>query len=278
MAKSRTSGRSKGKAVDNNSIDASGLPFTIEPPNSTRHLNTLAYGMSGVGKTWLCGTITEVPEACPALLVNTDKGTLTLDGLDQSLIQITTPKNWSDLQNIYRYFRNDNNQYKTLLIDGLSEIQRRFSMGGILGELDDDEFKNFDVAVAPNRQDWLRSGEQMRKYIRAHQDLAYLEDPERRVHIVFTCLERYDEKKKTVCPGLPGQLGLECGAFMDILVRLSKVRDEDEDGQPVVRRHLLTDEYEDEDGVKYLAKNRGGRLGVQLWDPTMARIIGVWRE
>jgi hypothetical protein len=43
--------------------------------------------------------------------------------------------------------------------------------------------------------------------------------------------------------------------------------------ESVIHRHLLTDDYINEDGVRYMAKDRTGRLGSQLWDPTIEQII-----
>jgi hypothetical protein len=122
----------------------------------------------------------------------------------------------------------------------------------------------------------------MRKFIRAFRDLAYLSDPDRRLHVVMTALERYDEKRSIICPQLPGQLGLECGSFVDILGRLSAAVRETpgEDGEmtKAVRRHLLVAEYVDEVGTKYLAKNRGDRLGTSIWNPTVKKLLRVWEE
>ena len=41
-------------------------------------LRLLAYGPSGCGKTHLMGTVAEVPEMCPALFIDFDRGTRTL--------------------------------------------------------------------------------------------------------------------------------------------------------------------------------------------------------
>jgi len=260
-----------------------GLPFNVELPENSEHLNMIVYGDTGAGKTHLCGTAMDFADTSPALFVDFEGGTKTLHGRK---IDVTRPKNWKDIQAIYEFFLHENNHYKCIIIDPLTEVQKKHSMGFIMGEVNDDgelsHYSDLERAVAPTRQDWLRSGEQMRKLIRAFRDLAYLDDRNRRVHVIMTALEKFDEKKQTVCPQLPGALGLECGAMVDILVRLSRqhVEVEDEetgDVRKVIKRHLLTDDYVDELETKYMAKNRGNRLGLHMWEPTIEKILGVWR-
>lgn len=274
--------KSKGKSTPkpNPPRTEGQLPFAVSVPDQTSYINAIIYGMSGVGKTYMCGTAEDYSGSAPALFMDVEGGTLSLHGRG---IEVTRPKVWKDLQVIYDYFRNENTKYKCLIIDSLTEIQRKISLGDLLGDTsDNDHYADLGSTKSAGRQEWLKTGDQMRRYIRAMKELAYLEDPDRRVHVIMTALERMDEKKNTVCPNLAGQLGLEAGSFVDILGRLSTVEvdseDEDSDEETVTRRHLLTQEYTDEYGNKYLAKNRGGKLGLQVWEPTIAKLIGVWEE
>ena len=264
MAKAKTKGKTSGE-----------IPFGVESPEHSEHLNMIIYGDTGAGKTHLCGTAQDFAETSPTLLIDFEGGTRTLYGRE---IDITRPKTWKEIQAIYEYFIHDNDKYECVVIDPLTEAQKRHSMGNIMDEMDGDYYADLERAEAPTRQDWLRSGEQMRKLIRAFRDLAYLKNKERRVHVIMTALERFDEKKQTVCPQLPGALGLECGAMVDILVRLSRQQVENDEGESSIRRHLLTDDYIDDVGTKYLAKNRGNRLGLHMWNPTVEKILGVWKR
>ncbi len=257
------------------------MTIKIIKPSATTHLNMLFYGLTNAGKTHLCGTIAEVEEATPALLLDIEGGTLTLSSMisDDSGLDVTRPRRWSEIQEIYDYFRHENDRYKCILVDSVTEVQRMLSMGNIMEELSGDAaYEDLGRAIAPERRDWLRSSEQMRKFFRAFRDLAYHPDEEKRVHVVITALEKMDEKKGLVCPQLPGQLGVEAGSFVDILGRLSQVRVENEDGEIEERRHLLTDDHTDDVGTRYLAKNRGNKLGRGIWNPTMSKIIGAWSE
>ena len=62
---------------------------------------------------------------------------------------------------------------------------------------------------------------------------------------------------------------------MDVLARLvSTTREVGDTLQEV--RYLYTREYEDDEGVKYLGKNRLGLLGRRVTNPTMDRIMNKW--
>lgn len=258
------------------------LPFTVELPENSEHLNMIIYGDTGTGKTYLCGSALDFEGSSPTLFIDFEGGTKTLHGRK---IDVVRPKNWKEIQTIYEYLYHDNEKYKSVVIDSLTELQKKFSMGAIMGQFDEDNnnYADLENSVAPTRQDWLRSGEQMRKTIRAFRDLAYLQETSRRVHVIMTALEKYDEKKRIICPSLPGSLAYECGALVDIFARLSKqavtvINPETKEEKVITRRHLLTEEHVDETDLKYTAKNRGGRLGKQMWDPTIAKILGVWKE
>lgn len=261
------------------------LPVPIELPDiAGRHLNALIYGDSGAGKTLLAGTAVYCEATRPVLFIDVDSGVTTLDSagiLDSEWIDIVRPRSWTDFQKIYEFLANDNDYYRCVVVDSLTEIQRKFSMGTILGEIGEgvDTYNDLGRSPVPTRQDWMRTGDQMRKLIRALRDLAYLPDPDRRVHVIMVALEKHEEKRKVICPALSGALGMECGAFVDILARLSRqvVVEDDESGEPVerIRRHLLTDDWINDLDIRHMAKDRTRRLGRGIWDPTIADIMGA---
>ena len=260
------------------------IPFSspIQRPEDTDFVNGIVYGDTGSGKTYLLGTAIEYDETFPFLLIDVEGGTKTLRG---KKVDVVRPASWKELQEIYNFFRHDNHKYKALGIDSLTELQKKYSLGHILGDLrEEEDYTNLADTIVPTRQDWLKTGDQMRKFIRAFKGLSYLRggndsgDP---IHVFMTCLEKIDEKKNIIGPMFSGQLALESGAYVDVLARLSaiSVEEDDGDGNPIIvtKRHLLIDAYVTEEGVRYLAKNRGSSRR-QIWNPTIEEIVKIGRE
>jgi len=251
------------------------IKLALTQPDSEHHINAIFYGGTGVGKTHLAGSAADYAPMSPVLLIDVEGGSLTLAG---KKIDVFRPSGWKDVQDVYNHLRSEDHKYKTVIVDSLTEVQRKLSLGSIMGELESDGagYDDLSRSVAPDRQDWLRTGEQMRKFIRAFRDLAWQARQQRRVHVIMTALEKLDDKQRLVTPEMPGKLGSGAGAFVDILGRLSVVPTEDDEGNVRERRHLLVSSHEDARGIRYLAKNRGGRLGIQVWEPTVEKVFGVW--
>ena len=245
-----------------------------------QRLNVIIYGDSGAGKTQLAGSAQDCEATSPVLFIDVDSGTSTLAGKE---IDVVRPRTWHDIQTIYEFLRDENAYYKCVIIDSLSEMQKKFSMGTILGEIKEggDSYNDLGSTPVPTRQDWMKTGDQMRKLIRAFRDLAYLEDEDRRIHVIMIALEKSDEKRKVICPQLPGTLGNECGAFVDILARLSKqnIEEEQEDGTNamVTHRILLTEDYINDLDMRYMGKDRSSKIGT-VWDPTMQDIMEAFQS
>lgn len=251
-------------------------PLDTHTPDEQHHVNALWYGDPGVGKTLLAGSAADYKPLSPVLFIDVEGGAAaTLRG--KKGLEIFPATAWSDLQEAYNVLRNEDHGFKTVVLDSATEIQQRLSMGNIMGEIDDEAaYLDLSIAVAPDRSDWHRTGIQMRKFIRAFRELARQKQIERRVHVIMTALEKFDEKRKLVMPELPGKLGSGAGAFFDIVGRLSVVRARDEDDRLLERRHLLVSTHQGKRGVTYLAKNRGGFLGTAIWEPKASSIFEAW--
>lgn len=287
MAKSKKlneeEGNDLGRAVVNegNERYPGGLPFLTERPSESNHLNLLIYGESGSGKTHLAGTAADCVDTSPPLYIDLESGTRTLHGKD---IDVVRPRAWREVQQIYEFLLHENTKYRSVVMDSVTEIQKRQSMGVILGEITEDPEDGYiDLGKTPlaTRGDWSRTGEQTRKVIRAFRDLAYLTDKDRRIHVIFLALEKYNEKEKLFSPQLPGVLGKECGALLDIITRLSRqnkvISEEGAENKEVLMRFLLTDDHVNEEGVRFMAKNRGSRLPKGIWEPNIDSILKFWR-
>lgn len=260
-----------------------GLPtFKIERPEDTEFTSAIIYGETGSGKTRLIGTTVECEETNPCLLIDVDGGSKTLRKVKIDLVR---PTSWKELQDIYNFLRHDNTKYKSVAVDSLTELQKKYSLGTILGDLTgegESDYTDLGGTIVPTRQDWLKTGDQMRKFIRAFKELVYLKETKMRIHVFMTCLEKYVEKKNLVCPSFSGALAEESGAYTDVLARLSRILVEKKDSEDNVTEsalhgHLLVDAYTDAEGMRYLAKNRGSTIK-HIWDPTIEKIIKMGME
>jgi hypothetical protein len=260
--------------------EAVALPFEVERPEDTEYINAIIYGATGSGKTHLLGTAMDYPGTSPILLLDVEGGTKTLRG---KKVDVVRPLSWKQIQDIYNFLRHDNHHYKAIGIDSLTELQKKYSLGAILGDLKEGESDYDDLGgtVVPTRQDWLKTGDQMRKFIRAFKELAYIKTGGDRIHVFMTCLEKTDEKRNIVGPLFSGQLSSECGAYVDVLARLSRIAvEEPGEGDTVKvmsKRHLLVDSYTNADGIVFLAKNRGSKVR-QIWNPTIQKIVEMRGE
>jgi len=248
----------------------------MERPDRNVRLNFLVYGLTGVGKTRLLGSAEKCNYTSPMFYIAIEGGTWSISN---TIEEVFRPQSFGEIQDAYNFLRFENTRFKSVGIDSLTEGHDKLSMGEILGVLkDDSSYDNLDEHVPATQWDWLQSGEQMRRFIRAFRDLAYLPDPKRRVHVFMTALEKTDEKRQIVCPALPGALALGVGASVDVLARLTKERVEKED-RTVIRRLLTTEEMETDEGYKALAKARtpeGVKFPNAIWQPTVEKMISYW--
>ena len=245
-------------------------------------LTILIYALTGAGKTEFCGTVQECPETSPTLLINVGGGPNTLAGRKMDIL---SPKSLEDFQTIYTMLADKNLtkgsrfQYKSVCLDGITGFQQELSMTEIMGVKpagQADDYANIADSSPPDRRDWLYSHEHSRRTLRALRDLA---DPsfDRRIHVIITALEKKDDARSIICPDLPGKLGVECGAYVDVLARIS-VESREKNGKQVEYRKLWATQKVSDEGLAVLAKNRRGFLGNYMVNPTMAKIYAKWKE
>lgn len=240
-------------------------------------LNALIYGLSGVGKTRLLGSAQKCEDTSPIFFMAIDPGTVSISG---SGIEVFRPTNFKEIQQAYNFLRFENTRFRSVGIDSVTEAHDRLAMGDILGVLQEDaSYSNLDNHIPATQYDWLQSGEQMRRMIRAFRDLAYLPETEKRIHVLMTALERTDQKQSIICPALPGALGLSVGASIDILARLSLKKVEVAEGVFKRVRQLDMAEAEDEEGFKIICKARvplNTSFPKDITKPTMSKLIAAW--
>ncbi len=218
-------------------------------------INLIIYGDPGAGKTVLAGSADIVPDMRPVLFVDVEGGTFSIRERFPE-IEVVRVETWDDMQKIYDALYSGEHEYKTVVLDSLSEIQK-FSMYNIM---------EFTVAKDPDRdpdipsmREWGKNIEQIRKLVRAFRDLP--------MHTIFTALAKTDKDNKSgavkTLPSLSGKLAAEVSAFVDIVGYLyTKVQDDE------LRRFLLTTATD-----RYVAKDRSDHLPPTLEEPTMSGIF-----
>jgi hypothetical protein len=226
----------------------------------------LIYGVPGSGKTYLAGQAATVEGMAPVLFIDIEGGTKTIRNLypEVEVVRVQDEfdsngrlkrSSWKALQDVYEDLRKGV-KYKTIVIDSLTEAQK-VSMYSVLQQAMMSATRERDPDI-PEMRDWGKSGEQVRRFVRAFRDLP--------CHVIFTALQADTKDQLTGAvtskPALPGKLADEIPAYLDeVLYLYAKPTKEG------VERKLLT-----EPTGKYLAKDRSGRLPTVVSDPTMAKL------
>ena len=220
-------------------------------------VNMLVYGDPGVGKTVLAASADLVPEMRPVLFVDVEGGTFSIRERYPD-VRVVRVKSFSQMQDIYDALFSQEHEYRTVVLDSLTEIQK-FSMYEIMDmTVKRDSDRDPDV---PSMREWGKNIEQIRKFVRAFRDLE--------MHTIFTALAKTDKDGKTgsikTTPSLSGKLANEVAGFLDIVsYQYTKVIDDR------VRRFLLTSATD-----RQVAKDRSGYLPQTLEDPTMEKVFNI---
>lgn len=218
------------------------------------YLNIILYGDPGAGKTVLAGSADEVPEMRPVLIVDIEGGTFSIRERFPE-VDVVRVEKWAQMQNVYDALLSGEYEYRTVVLDSLTEIQK-FSMYDIMEfTVKKDPDRDPDI---PSMREWGKNIEQIRKFVRAFRDLP--------MHTIFTALAKSDKDNKTgsvkTKPSLSGKLADEVAAFVDIVgYQYTKTMDDE------LRRFLLTTATD-----RYVAKDRSDNLPPTLEAPTMSKL------
>lgn len=234
-----------------------------------KYLKIGIIGDPGVGKTFLAGTIEDAVQVKRALMIDVEGGSMTIAGRDIDVIRVTS---WSDLQSIYKELYAmcfsdswDGPMYDAVIIDTLTELQK-MSMMQIMAEVVAD--KSDRDPYVPAQREWGKSQEQIRRLVRAFRDLP--------LHVIFTFHGKDDQDPTTgevkVRPSLPGKLAAEVAGFLDVLGYLA-VRSLPKAGDNPNKEMVDTRVILFQPTGKYTAKDRSGKLGNVMVNPTMPIIL-----
>lgn len=228
----------------------------VRADQRTHFLKMLVYGFPGAGKTFLAGTAVDCADTAPALLLDIEAGTLTVAGKPIDVYRVKTV---TDLNEIYEFLRTEDHQYKFVVIDSLTELQK-IGMAQIMADARiKDPSKDPDT---PTLKEWHKSTEQIRRIVRAFRDLP--------VHVMFTthAQEVKDESDGSITlkPSLSGKLAEEVAGFLDVVGYLNV-----SDKEGVIKRQIVFSPTR----KVAIAKDRSGRLPRVLEEPTIEKIFKI---
>lgn len=216
-----------------------GLNIT-KPDQNIPHINVLIYGESAIGKTTLAASSDAVPQMRNVLLLDVEKGDLSIrkTAYRPDVIKVTK---WSEMETIYHTLLAGNHGYQTVIVDSLSEVND-LSVDEILAGIGADPTLERDPDLM-QFQDWNKNQSRILVMLRKWRDLP--------MNVIFTCLMKEDKNQLTgkikKALDLPPKLGRKVPAIFDnVFYFYSKEVDGEE------KRILLSQKTENT-----IAKNRG---------------------
>jgi hypothetical protein len=279
-----------------------GAPFVIKGMQERdRWLKMIVYGKPGIGKTELCATAVDLPAMNDVLLLNADRGDMTIYESPRiqhaELVNSVDVFDFKTAGHILNFLKahciqrdigdiaklkvlqamsqgldpkeganipdDQVRRYKTVIIDSLSELDA-YSSYAILG-IDESVIMSEEVDTA-GWPEFRKNLERMKFLIREYRNLP--------MNVLFTCGEKFsqDENKKYhYTLSLTGQLAAAVQGFVDIVGWLVPAPATDSKPNP---RRMWIDQVTGTGIPRYEAKNRRPSLKAPfLDDPTMATIM-----
>ena len=223
----------------------------VKSSNRMPYLKIMIYGPPGVGKTVLAGTASRSKALSPVLFADAEAGTLSLKD-DIDVVRIT---DMPTLGKMVKFLRTEK-QYKTVVIDSLTEVQKIIMKHVIQQAVKEDPKHDKEI---PYQKDWYRNSELVRRIVRSFRDLP--------MHVIFTALDREVKDDLTgsvqTLPALPGQLAGEVPGYLDIVGYLTV---QEVDGN-IVRRLIV------QPTPMIMAKDRSDALGPWIDNPELSSIV-----
>jgi hypothetical protein len=230
-----------------------GLPL-MKVAEAAPWLNMLIYGEPGAGKTVFAGSADDVPEMSPVLVIDVEGGTFSLRDFYPNIESVRV-RSMDDIQFVYAALVENPSRYKTVVLDSLTEIQKIIMQSIMKKVVEDDPERDPEV---PSIREWGKSGEQVRRVVRAFRDLE--------CHTIFTALVDSDKDNKTGkttnYPSLPGKAKREIPGFVDIVAYLYTVEVDEQ-----LHRALLA-----RGNAGFICKDRSNRLPAVTLDPDMVTV------
>lgn len=231
--------------------------------DSVTWLNVVIYGEPGSGKTVLAGSASKVDEMCPILYLDTEQGRLSLkkfypEAIKSGRLDVVPVNDFKRIQKIYDELERGKHGYKTVVIDTLSELQRK-ALGLIMDAavLKDSE-RDRDV---PAQREWGKVGEQIERLVGAFRDLS--------MHSIFICHVNTKDDVNGITkgwPGLRGRMGRDVAGMVDEVFYLF-ARTRVKNKEQVVSRFIQTGSTD-----TFTGKDRSDQLSLLTPEPNMTKI------
>ncbi len=226
-------------------------------------LRILVYGPTGSGKTFLCGHALDVPELRPILIADVDGG---VDTVTEKIIEyweevevhaLHTPADVKVmLDALYKPSR-----FKTVILDGLTEYHAMM-LATTMAQ------NGRSPSEMPALQDYGGASAYMLAFLRNVRKNAI-------VHFLTTAGQavQLDEASGTlhVSPDIVGKLSYRAPRFFHIVGHITTVMAASKDGAVLQEKRRL--QVQPFGSVR--AKDRSGKLGAVLLEPTMQKIYDL---
>lgn len=280
-----------------NAVRAVGAPFQIQTMQQRETwLKILIYGRHGSGKTELAGSSADVETMRDVLLVDAEKGNLTLFDSPRissshliDRIPVTTFKQVAQIQEFLKAHckhRDESNEealkklqaavtgipveqidrvrrYRTVILDSLTEIETYCTYTLLNLDSQKVEADPIDVAGWP---EYRKNFEMVKLLVRAYRDLP--------MNVIFLCPEQWsqdEQKKYHYTPQLTGKLSDQVQGFVDIVGWLTTGSATDEKAAP---RRMFVQPIAGPGIPKFDAKNRRPVYREAWFDePSMSSIM-----
>jgi hypothetical protein len=234
----------------------------MSPAELIPFINFLEYGEPGAGKTLLASTAEDHEDTSPVLHLDIEGGLVTVR--KRKSYQAVRVRSIEEIVKVHDKLEEllikGECPYKTVVLDNISELQK-LDMRTVMVEAKrtarDPDKVDIDV---PSQREWGKSGERMRRIIRAYRDL-----PMHTIAVAWMGSE-HDDATGVVSyyPLLPGKLRGEVPGYFDIVGRLTAVSKNN--GAEIVRSLQVAGTS------RVIAKDRTNSLGGVIENPSIPLI------
>lgn len=252
------------------------LPLpTVKAAVPTR-FSAFIYGYSGSGKSYMLRSLVEDPALNPALVLVCDSGHATYqDLIDEDKFFVAETPNIDDVITMTDWLLKQKNVFRTVVIDNATELHRSALMAAARNR------------VATTGRGTISTLEQSDYGVARLQILNIMSTLAMRlpnVNIVVTALAAdYNDEMmglQQIVPNLGGKLAAEVPGFFDIVGYLwtktptaNERREAEKAGKKLTPVRMLTT---NQTNTVIQARNRGGKLGTEVVDPTFPRIYSLF--